>query len=97
MKEAARAPRDAASRPPASLEPPAQIDVEGDEQFAVSSSGAPAWQRDALAVSARVRALLQSLRPVVVQVVTFWDHAVRAIAVAGRRLEVDPSGSYRIR
>jgi hypothetical protein len=96
VKDAARAAREP-TRAPVSLEPRAEIDFESDERLAVSSSGAPAWQRDALAVSARVRALLQTLQPVVVRVLTFWDHAVRAIAVGGRRLEVDPSGCYRIR
>jgi hypothetical protein len=37
------------------------------------------------------------LRPLVVHVLSFWDHAVRAVRIAGRRLEVDPSGSYRLR
>jgi len=96
VKDAARAPREAI-RSPVSLEPRSEIDGEGDERLAHSASGAPAWQRDALAVSARVRALLETLRPVVVGVLTFWDHTVRAIAVAGRRLEVDPSGCYRLR
>ena len=57
----------------------------------------PAWQRDVLAVSARVRAILAQLRPVAVRVLTFWDHAVRSIAVGRRRVEVDPSGCYRLR
>ncbi len=58
----------------------------------------PAWQRDVLAISARARAVLARLRPVVVRVVTFWDHAVRGIVVGGdRKLEIDPSGCYRLR
>ncbi|HTD36190.1 MAG TPA: hypothetical protein VK669_01655 [Candidatus Limnocylindrales bacterium] len=57
----------------------------------------PAWQRDVLAVSARARELLARLRPVTVRVLTFWDHVLRAIVVGGRRVEVDPSGSYRMR
>lgn len=57
----------------------------------------PAWQRDALAVSSRVRAILTELRPIVVRVLTFWDHAVRSVSVRGRRLDVDPSGCYRLR
>lgn len=56
----------------------------------------PAWQRDVLAVSARVRALLASLRPVTVRVLTFWDHVVRGIVIGGHRIEIDPSGSYRL-
>ena len=57
----------------------------------------PAWQRDVLAVSARARTLLGRLRPVTVRVLTFWDHVLRGIVVGGRRIEVDPSGSYRMR
>ena len=56
----------------------------------------PAWQRDVLAVSSRVRAILAQLRPIAVRVLTFWDHAVRSTSVRGRRLEVDPSGCYRL-
>jgi hypothetical protein len=37
------------------------------------------------------------LRPVVVRVLTFWDHLRRGAAIAGRTLEIDPSGSYRLR
>ena len=50
----------------------------------------PAWQRDVLAVSSRVRAVLADLRPVVVRVLSFWDHLVRGIAVGERYIEVDP-------
>jgi hypothetical protein len=58
----------------------------------------PAWQRDVLAISSRVRAILTTLRPVVVRVQTFWDHVVRATGLGdGRCLEVDPSGCYRMR
>jgi hypothetical protein len=57
----------------------------------------PVWQRDACSVSARTRAALAALRPLVVRVRSFWDHTVRSIAIRGGRLEVDPSGSYRLR
>ncbi|MDB5073491.1 MAG: hypothetical protein JWM87_4602 [Candidatus Eremiobacteraeota bacterium] len=57
----------------------------------------PAWQRDVLAVSARVRAILGRMRPVAIRVLTFWDHVVRRVSVGGRHLEVDPSGCYRVR
>ena len=56
----------------------------------------PAWQRDVVSVSARTRALLAALQPVVVRVRTFWDHAVRAVTVGARGVEVDASGSYRV-
>jgi len=57
----------------------------------------PAWQRDILSVSARARAVVAALRPVVVRVLTFWDHVARSVSMGSRRLEVDPSGCYRLR
>ena len=57
----------------------------------------PAWQRDILSVSARARAVVAALRPVVVRALTFWDHVVRSVSVGARRVEVDPSGCYRLR
>ena len=56
----------------------------------------PAWMRDAVALSMRARELLAKLKPVAIRVLTFWDHAVRSLSVAGRRLSVDGSGSYRL-
>lgn len=56
----------------------------------------PAWTKDALSLSQRARALLAQLKPVVIRVLTFWDHHVRAILVGGRTLSVDASGSYRL-
>lgn len=56
----------------------------------------PRWAADAVAISQRARRLIARLRPVVVRVLTFWDHHVRGATVAGRRLAVDPSGSYRV-
>lgn len=56
----------------------------------------PKWVKDALAVSQRTRQLIAQLRPVVVRVLTFWDHHVRSIAIGGRELSVDISGSYRV-
>ena len=92
----AGAPKIEPSVPPASaihpeppLEPPADAGLPADH---------PEWQRDAVLVSARVRAVLASLRPLVVRVLCFWDHVVRSVALGGgRRLEIDPSGSYRLR
>jgi len=56
----------------------------------------PRWVRDAVALSARARSILVKLRPIIVRVMTFWDHHSRSIAVGSRRLNVDSSGSYRI-
>jgi hypothetical protein len=95
--------RDAASA--SAVDPPALLataiggpfaEVELDAAPSLPGSH-PMWQRDVLAVSARVRAIVAPLRPVVVRVLTFWDHAVRSISIGQRRLEIDPSGSYRLR
>jgi hypothetical protein len=56
----------------------------------------PKWAKDSLAVSARARALLQRLRPVIVRILTFWDHQMRTIRIGGRNMHVDVSGCYRI-
>jgi hypothetical protein len=56
----------------------------------------PQWVRDAVAVSRVARDLLARLQPIVIRVLTFWDHGVRCIAVGGRRVGVDASGSYRV-
>ncbi len=72
----------------------------GDHELEPAPSlpgGHPVWQRDVVAVSARVRAIVAALQPLVVRVLTFWDHATRSLTIGTRRLEVDPSGSYRLR
>ncbi len=56
----------------------------------------PHWMRDSAAVSARCRSLFTRIKPIVVRVLTFWDHHVRSIMVAGRNVCIDPSGSYKI-
>lgn len=56
----------------------------------------PQWVRDAVAISRAAKQLVARLKPIVVRVLTFWDHGVRCIAVGGRRVGVDASGSYRI-
>jgi hypothetical protein len=56
----------------------------------------PAWTKDALSLSQRARALLGRIKPLVIRVLTFWDHRVRSILVGGRTLSVDASGSYRL-
>jgi hypothetical protein len=75
---------------------PAASDGENDATAGLPADH-PAWQRDVLAVSSRVRAILATLRPVIVRVQTFWDHVVRATSLEnGQRLEIDPSGCYRL-
>jgi hypothetical protein len=56
----------------------------------------PKWVKDAVAVSQRARQAILRLRPVIVRVLTFWDHRLRNIAVAGRSVSIDFSGSYRV-
>jgi hypothetical protein len=56
----------------------------------------PKWVRDAVAVSQRARQLIARLRPVVMRVLTFWDHHVRGMTISGREVSVDISGSYRL-
>jgi hypothetical protein len=56
----------------------------------------PRWVKDSLAVSQRARELIARLRPIVVNVLTFWDHRVRSSIVTGLRVCIDPSGSYRL-
>lgn len=56
----------------------------------------PKWVRDAVAVSQRARQLIARLRPVIVHVLTFWDHHTRSAVIGGRRLSIDISGSYRM-
>ena len=56
----------------------------------------PAWVRDAVALSRRARGIVARLRPAVFLVLSFWDHRIRSIAVGGRRVRIDASGSYAI-
>jgi hypothetical protein len=56
----------------------------------------PAWQRDVVSISARARAFMATLRPIVIKVVTFWEHRFASIAIGSQRLAVDVSGCYRL-
>jgi len=55
----------------------------------------PKWAKDALSVSSRAKELIARLKPIAVRVLGFWDHRVRSAVVAGLRVAIDPSGSYR--
>ena len=55
----------------------------------------PQWVKDALSVSNRAKELIARLKPVVIAVLTFWDHRIRSVLVGGSRISVDASGSYR--
>jgi hypothetical protein len=56
----------------------------------------PRWVHDAVALSSRARELVRKLKPIALRVMTMWDHRLRSIVVSGRRVSVDPSGSYRL-
>lgn len=57
----------------------------------------PSWQRDVLSVSTRARALIAALRPLVVKVLTYWDHRLGDITIGARTFGVDAAGCYRLR
>lgn len=57
----------------------------------------PRWQQDVVSISSRARAAIATLVPVVIRVLTFWDHRLREIAFGRRTLGVDPAGCYRLR
>ena len=75
----------------------APIGVDSDDRFGGNAlpNDHPHWMRDTLSISARARTLIAKLKPVVLRVITAWDHRVRSISIAGRTLNVDASGSYR--
>jgi hypothetical protein len=56
----------------------------------------PRWMRDTLSISQRARALLVSIKPVVVRVIAYWEHRVKNLVIGGETLCVDGSGSYRL-
>ncbi|HEY1654872.1 MAG TPA: hypothetical protein VGF86_07160 [Candidatus Tumulicola sp.] len=68
---------------------------EGDLETTGLPSDHPRWVRDAIAISGRARDLVARLKPVVVAVLSLWDHRLRSSIVGGRRIHVDSSGSYR--
>jgi len=84
---------------PAALPPPPPLPIALDPDVEVSNQlppDHPPWAKDTLSISLRARALLARIRPIVIRVMTYWDHHVRSIFVGGRRLSVDGSGSYRL-
>jgi hypothetical protein len=56
----------------------------------------PPWAKDVLSLSTRFRGLIAQIKPVMIRVLSFWDHRLRSIIVGGRRLGVDASGCYRM-
>jgi len=55
----------------------------------------PPWLPDVLSLSARARRLAERLEPVLLRIMSYWDHRVRSLRVGGVRITVDPAGSYR--
>ncbi len=78
--------------------PLAPLAVDADDRFEGPAlpHDHPAWMRDAVALSQRARALIASLRPVVLRVVGAWEHRVRSVVIGGRSVTIDASGSYRV-
>jgi hypothetical protein len=70
--------------------------AEAELETALLPHDHPRWVKDAVAVSQRARDLIAKLRPVVISVLAFWDHRIRSIMVGNRRVQVDPSGCYRV-
>jgi len=78
--------------------PPLPIAVDADDRWGGHAlpNDHPAWMKDTLSISHRARGLLAKVKPAFVAVVACWQHRVRSILVAGRRVTVDASGSYRL-
>lgn len=74
---------------------PAALPLDPDLEIPALPRELPPWARDAVAISQRAREMLARLAPVVLHVLTFWDHRARSASVAGRRVSIDASGSYR--
>jgi hypothetical protein len=68
--------------------------AQADLETALLPHDHPRWVKDAVAVSQRE--LIAKLRPVIVRLLSFWDHRIRSIMVGNRCVQVDPSGCYRV-
>ncbi len=96
--EAQAASANAAPLPYVNALPLAPVAADPDDRWGGHSlpNDHPAWMKDTLSISQRARALLAKIKPAVVRVIAFWEHRVRSVAVAGGRVSVDASGSYRL-
>lgn len=74
--------------------PPIDADASGIPEL---PSDHPQWQRDVVSISSRARALIAHVVPIVVRVLSYWDHRIREITLGPRTLSVDPAGCYRLR
>jgi hypothetical protein len=85
-----------AGLPPLALVALEPADADAERDLALPADH-PRWQRDVLSISARARAVLADLAPLVIRTLSYWDHRVREIAFGHRRLAVDPAGCYRLK
>jgi hypothetical protein len=81
---------------PLSTQPLAAALPDADIEVPPLPRDLPPWAKDAIAVSQRARDLIARLQPIAIAVLTFWDHRMRSAFVAGKRIAIDPSGSYRL-
>jgi hypothetical protein len=73
---------------------PIQLDPEAEPDSRLPADH-PAWARDVVSISQRARDLFARLRPVAIKIFSAWEHRVRSMFVAGRRVSIDASGCYR--
>lgn len=85
---------------PSTVAPLAALPIafDNDDQFGGPAlpSDHPAWLKDAVSLSQRARALIVKLKPIALAVIHAWEHRVRSVVIAGRKVSVDASGSYRM-
>jgi len=81
---------------PSRSEPVVAAIPDGELETALLPHDHPRWVKDAVAVSQRAREIIAKLRPVVIAVLSFWDHRIRSITIGDRRVDVDVSGCYRV-
>jgi hypothetical protein len=75
---------------------PTQLD-DGQLQVAVVLGAEhTAWRRDRLSPSNRAKRLLEKIKPFIIKVLSFWDHRISRLAIEGRELFIDSSGSYQV-
>ncbi|HVS46988.1 MAG TPA: hypothetical protein VMS32_10005 [Verrucomicrobiae bacterium] len=86
----------AATLIPLAAQPLAAVLPDADIEIPPLPRDLPPWAKDAIAVSQRARDLIARFKPVVIGVLTFWDHRIRSAFVAGKRIAIDPSGSYKL-
>jgi len=81
---------------PSRSEPIVAAVPDGELETALLPHDHPRWVKDAVAVSQRAREIIAKLRPIVIRVLSFWDHRVRSITIGDCRVDVDVSGCYRV-